>query len=163
MNPKYLQVERVGETGLTGKQAQGSGTCMPSPPPQNPVATSSHGPCSELGLIPIQLLLLHKATVLGSRGKGSPQDQDAGKPPLPLPSPAAPREQEGSEASLLPLRATLHCLTTHLLFFGWYPQKEMFFSWKKWLHLFTWGRERRTIKAFLPTAPVGQLVSVPWK
>lgn len=25
---------------------------------------------------------------------------------------------------------------SYLLFFGWYPQKEMFFNWKKWLHLF---------------------------
>lgn len=32
---------------------------------------------------------------------------------------------------------------THLLFFGWYPQKEMFFNWKKWLHLFPYRREKR--------------------
>lgn len=34
---------------------------------------------------------------------------------------------------------------TYLLFFGWYPQKEMFFSWKKWLHLFPYkeGREKQ--------------------
>lgn len=33
---------------------------------------------------------------------------------------------------------------THLLFFGWYPQKEMFFSWKKWLHLFPYRSEERS-------------------
>lgn len=32
---------------------------------------------------------------------------------------------------------------TYLLFFGWYPQKEMFFNWKKWLHLFPYRKERR--------------------
>lgn len=32
---------------------------------------------------------------------------------------------------------------TYLLFFGWYPQKEMFFNWKKWLHLFPYRRKRR--------------------
>lgn len=32
---------------------------------------------------------------------------------------------------------------TYLLFFGWYPQKEMFFSWKKWLHLFPYRRHER--------------------
>lgn len=38
----------------------------------------------------------------------------------------------------------LSCLPcTHLLFFGWYPQKEMFFSWKKWLHLFPYRNEGR--------------------
>lgn len=35
-------------------------------------------------------------------------------------------------------------LPTYLLFFGWYPQKEMFFNWKKWLHLFPYGREKRS-------------------
>lgn len=36
------------------------------------------------------------------------------------------------------------CPCTHLLFFGWYPQKEMFFSWKKWLHLFPYRSEGRS-------------------
>lgn len=40
---------------------------------------------------------------------------------------------------------THHSLSppTYLLFFGWYPQKEMFFNWKKWLHLFPCRREMK--------------------
>lgn len=45
--------------------------------------------------------------------------------------------QQSLCAGLMVLRAVPHLLPTHLLFFGWYPQNEMFFSWKKWLHLFT--------------------------
>lgn len=39
--------------------------------------------------------------------------------------------------------ALLSASPTYLLFFGWYPQKEMFFSWKKWLHLFPYRRDKR--------------------
>lgn len=63
------------------------------------------------------------------------------------------------------LRAALHFFVTHLLFFGWYPQKEMFFSWKKWLHLFTWGREKERgelSELFSPSLAV-HLVSGHWK
>lgn len=40
--------------------------------------------------------------------------------------------------------ALLFASPTYLLFFGWYPQKEMFFSWKKWLHLFPYRRDERS-------------------
>lgn len=112
-------------------------------------------------VIAIQRLLLHEAAALGS------QDQGAGKPPLPFQcQPCCPRgagRQQSLCAKLLALRAAPRCPTTYLLFFGWYPQKEMFFSWKKWLHLFTWGTERGPVKAFLRTTSVGQSVSGPWK
>lgn len=32
-----------------------------------------------------------------------------------------------------------------MLFFGWYPQKETFFNWKKWLHLFPYRKEKRVV------------------
>lgn len=38
------------------------------------------------------------------------------------------------------------CPSAYLLFFGWYPQKEIFFSWKKWLHLFPYRREKRGMR-----------------
>lgn len=32
---------------------------------------------------------------------------------------------------------------SYQLFFGWHPQKEMFFIWKKWLHLSNWREGER--------------------
>lgn len=35
-------------------------------------------------------------------------------------------------------KVTAECF--YQLFFGWHPQKEMFFIWKKWLHLSNWKK-----------------------
>jgi len=133
MNPKYLKAERVGETGLADKQAQVSqhplghrclGSAPPlSPKPQWPPAPTAHA--HSWDVIPTP-----KAAAQAFQGKRSPS----------RPQPCHPQgggRQRSLCAKLLALRATSRLLTTHLLFFGWYPQKEMFFSWKKWLHLFT--------------------------
>lgn len=71
------------------------------------------------------------------------------------------RRQQSLCAKLLASRAAPH-LTTHLLFFGWYPQKEMFFSWKKWLHLFTWG-ERNELSKLPSLLPCGAAGLWTWK
>lgn len=55
------------------------------------------------------------------------------------------RQAPGWTAGTLSQHACLRPvpLRSYLLFFGWYPQKEMFFNWKKWLHLFPYRREKR--------------------
>lgn len=101
------------------------------------------------------------------RGRGVLRTKALGSVPFPSqPQSCCPQgagRQQSLRAKLLVLRAAPHLLITHLLFFGWYPQKEMFFSWKKWLHLFTWGRERerQTVKAFLPTTLRGNQALAP--
>lgn len=69
----------------------------------------------------------------------SPSGQGGGSGPW------GARQAPGWTASTLSQHTRL-CpvpLGSYLLFFGWYPQKEMFFNWKKWLHLFPYRREKR--------------------
>lgn len=69
----------------------------------------------------------------------SPSGRDRGSGPW------GAHRVRGWTASTLSQHARLHPfpLWSYLLFFGWYPQKEMFFNWKKWLHLFPYRREKR--------------------
>lgn len=146
MNPKYLRAERAGENGVSGRQEQASP--VPTfdkggPKPQWPPARMAQGCETHPKAAPRMKLWL--------TGEGEPSGWGCWR-------------QEGSEASVH--QGTESCPAppaTHLLFFGWYPQKEMFFSWKKWLHLFTWGKQRKNLSTRLPTRPAGQLVSSPRK
>lgn len=69
----------------------------------------------------------------------SPSGQGGGSGPW------GARQAPGWTASTLSQHTRLRPvpLGSYLLFFGWYPQKEMFFNWKKWLHLFPYRREKR--------------------
>lgn len=117
----------------------GTGIWDLQPPTQNPVATSSRRPCPEVGCNSHP-----KAAAQGLQGRRNPSSA----------RPCHPLGAGSPCAKLLVSRAALHLLPTHLLFFGWYPQKEMFFSWKKWLHLFTYGGEReRNRQSFPPHHP----------
>lgn len=73
------------------------------------------------------------------QGGSSPSGRDRGSGPW------GACQARGWTASTLSQHARLHPfpLWSYLLFFGWYPQKEMFFNWKKWLHLFPYRREKR--------------------
>ena len=64
-----------------------------------------------------------------------------GSAPLP---PHTRRPKSYHDSSRPPLDISISVPPTYLLFFGWYPQKEMFFNWKKWLHLFPYRREKRS-------------------
>lgn len=73
----------------------------------------------------------------GLTGEGEPSGWKASPSQPQLCCPRGAGRQKSLHAELLVLRTAPLLLNTHLLFFGWYPQKEMFFSWKKWLQLFT--------------------------